>query len=232
MQGDEINRVANIKVIDTGIGIPEHEWENLFKPFMQIDSSLNRHHEGTGLGLSLVYKLVELHGGSVSIKSEVGKGSTFTVSLPWQESDKVPIISEDDYTTPVKKDIKVRNKGAVVLVAEDNEANIVIVESGLTAYGYKVIITRDGGEAIERAHETLPAIILMDIQMPGMDGFEATKQIRADANKQLAKTPIIALTALAMPGDKERCLAAGANVYLSKPVNIKRLVAEIERLLA
>jgi len=226
--GDEINRVVKINVIDTGIGIPEHELDNLFKPFVQIDSGFNRQYEGTGLGLALVYKLVELHGGSVKIESEIGKGSTFTVSLPWQESDKMPSFREDDYVI-TQKNIKVRYAGAVVLMAEDNEANIVAVQSGLTRYGYKVIVARNGIEAIDRAQEIKPAIILMDIQMPGMDGLEASKQIRAD--EQLAKIPIIALTALTMPGDKKRCLDAGANVYLSKPVKVKRLVEEIEKLL-
>jgi CheY-like chemotaxis protein len=229
--GDKINRVANINVIDTGIGIEEHELDNLFKPFTQIDGSLNRQHEGTGLGLALVYKLTELHGGSVNVKSEIGNGSTFTVSLLWQGNSKANVISDDDHVTIVRKDLKVHNKGAVVLVAEDNETNIITVQDGLTAYGYKVITTRDGIEVIERAHEIKPAIILMDIQMQGMDGLEATRQIRADTDEQLAKIPIIALTAIAMPGDKERCLDAGANVYLSKPVNNKRLVGEIEKLL-
>jgi len=228
LRGDEINHVVNISVIDTGIGIPKHELDNLFKPFVQIDSGLSRQHEGTGLGLALVYKLVELHDGSVRVKSEVGKGSTFTVSLPWQESEKIPFLSNDEYVT-TQKDIKVRHAGAVVLLAEDNETNIFAVQMGLTQYGYNVIVAHDGGEAIDCAHETLPAIILMDIQMPNMDGLEATKRIRAD--EKLAKIPIIALTALAMPDDKERCLAAGANVYLSKPVKVKRLVEEIERLL-
>jgi len=119
LQSDKINRVANFNVIDTGIGISEHDLDKLFKPFMQIDSSLSRHHEGTGLGLALVYRLVELHGGSVCIKSEVGKGSTFTVSLPWQENAKVPYCSNDDNIT-TKKNIKVHHAGAVVLVAEFN----------------------------------------------------------------------------------------------------------------
>jgi len=106
------------------------------------------------------------------------------------------------------------------------------VQEGLTAYGYKIIITRNGSEALERAQEIKPDMILMDIQMPCMDGYETTKAIRADTDEQLAKTPIIALTALAMPGDKQRCLDADANVYLSKPVNVKRMVEEIEALLA
>ncbi len=222
--GDEINRVVNISVIDTGIGIPAHELDKLFQPFVQIDSRLNRPYEGTGLGLALVYKLAKLHKGHVNVKSEVGKGSTFTVSLPWQESDKVPTLSEE-----VTTHIKIRHAGAVVLIAEDNEANIVGVETGLTNYGYQVIVTHNGAEAIERAKESKPAIILMDIQMPGMDGLEAIKQIRVDADKQLARTPIIAVTALAMHGDKARCFDAGATAYLSKPLNIKRLVEEIER---
>ena len=227
--GDEINRVVNLNVIDTGIGIPADELDNLFKPFVQIDSSFNRQHEGTGLGLALVYKLTELHGGSVSIESEVGKGSTFTVSLPWQRNSKITTNRDDDQVTI--KNLKVQHAGAMVLLAEDNETNIITVQDGLTAYGYKVIVTRDGAEAIERAKEIKPAIILMDIQMPGMDGYEATKTIRADADTQLAQTPIIALTALAMSNDKQRCLDVGANVYLSKPVIIKRLVAEIEKTL-
>ncbi len=231
LYGDTVNKVVNINVIDTGIGIPEHEMDNLFKPFTQIDGSLNRQHQGTGLGLALVYKLTELHGGSVNVKSEVGSGSTFTVSLPWQGNSKATVISGDDHVTIVKNDLKVHNKGAVVLVAEDNEANIISVQEGLTAYGYNIIIARDGFEAIERTQEIKPDIILMDIQMPGMDGLEAIKAIRADADEQLAQTPIIALTALAMPDDKERSLAAGANVYLSKPVNVKQMVGEIETLL-
>jgi signal transduction histidine kinase/CheY-like chemotaxis protein len=223
--GDEINHVVNINVIDTGIGIPKHELDNIFKPFVSIYSSFSRQHEGTGLGLAFVYKLVELHGASIRAKSEVGKGSTFTVSLPWQDRSKVLAQSEDDYIITQK----VRHAGAVVLVAEDNETNIIAIQRGLTQYGYKVIVARDGIEAIERAHETLPAIILMDIQMPGMDGLEATKQIRADTDEQLAKTPIIAMTALAMPSDKERFFDAGTNAYFSKPVKIKQLVEEIER---
>jgi PAS domain S-box-containing protein len=229
LQGDEKNKVVNMSVIDTGIGIPEHEFGNLFKPFMQIDSGLNRNHAGTGLGLALIYKLVELHGGSVHVESEVGKGSTFRVSLPWQDRSNVPTRRDEDSLKTVQKELKIPHAGSVILVAEDNESNIVTVQTGLTAYGYKVIITRNGIEALEGAKEIKPALILMDIQMPGMDGIEATKQIRADADEQLAKTPIIALTALAMPGDKKRCLDAGANVYLSKPMNIKLLVKEIEK---
>lgn len=230
LQGDEINRVAHFHIIDTGIGIPEDEMALLFKPFVQLDGGSSRHHEGTGLGLALVYKLTELHGGSVHVESEVGKGSRFTVSLAWQVPSEEVYLRYDEPRTVTTKDITVHHASALVLLAEDNETNIVTLQSGLTEYGYKVIVTRNGVEVIECVQETKPAVILMDIQMPGMDGLEATKQIRA--NKELAKIPIIALTALVMPGDEERCLAAGVNSYFSKPVIIKRLVKEIEKQLS
>jgi CheY-like chemotaxis protein len=114
----------------------------------------------------------------------------------------------------------------LILLAEDNESSIDMVLDYLLARGYRLVVARDGAEALERAREERPDLVLMDIQMPGMDGLEATRHMRADA--ELADIPIIALTALAMPGDRERCLEAGANDYLSKPVSLKRLVQAIE----
>jgi CheY-like chemotaxis protein len=112
------------------------------------------------------------------------------------------------------------------LLAEDSEANINTVFEYLTIKGYQVVVARNGAEALERARETRPAVIVMDIQMPGMDGLEATRRVRADAD--LAKIPIIAMTALTMPGDRERCLEAGVNEYVGKPVSLKDLVRMIE----
>jgi CheY-like chemotaxis protein len=114
----------------------------------------------------------------------------------------------------------------LILLAEDNESSINTILDYLLAKGYLVVVARNGVEALERAREERPDLILMDIQMPGMDGLEATRRIRAGAG--LADVPIIALTALAMPGDRERCLEAGANEYLSKPVSLKGLVQTIE----
>jgi CheY-like chemotaxis protein len=113
-----------------------------------------------------------------------------------------------------------------VLLAEDSETNINTVSEYLTIKGYQVVVARNGAEAIERARETRPAVIVMDIQMPGMDGLEATRRVRADAD--LNKIPIIAMTALTMPGDRERCLEAGANEYVGKPISLKDLVRMIE----
>lgn len=231
VKSDPEQKVVRFTVWDTGIGISKQDMKRLFKPFVQIDSSLARQHGGTGLGLSLVYRLTEMHGGSVSLESQIKKGSRFTVSLPWQTpDDEFPtaddkIQAAENETEPQAVEVNPQQP-VLVLLVEDNETNIVTVQDYLNAKGYHVITAREGTEAIERAQEEKPDIILMDIQMPGMDGLEATQRIRAD--EEIAHIPIIALTALAMPGDRERCLAAGVDDYLSKPVRLKNLVAVIE----
>ena len=228
--GDAAQEVVHLTVSDTGIGIAEYDMKKLFQPFMQIDSGLSRHYEGTGLGLALVRRLAEMHGGSVSVTSEVGKGSRFLVSLPWREPTRQEMIAlaDSEYISPVtNQPISRTLHNKLILLAEDNEDNIRSISEYLLLKGYRIIVARNGAETIERAKEEKPNVILMDIQMPVMDGLEAIKRIRADDTK-LAKVPIIALTALAMPGDKERCLAAGADKYLSKPVQLKQLVNLIE----
>jgi len=360
--GDAERNVVTFTVWDTGIGIAPDDLVRLFQPFVQLDSRLARQYEGTGLGLSLVGRMVELHGGSMTVTSEPNTGSRFVVALPWQapeaiDSDAIEaphildtqhgiavhraLIIEDspsaaeqltrylhelDVETiahpqgngsvalareirpevifldillptssgwevlaqlkddPQTRDIPVvivsvvdeqaramalgaagylvkpitrqqiqavlgtlaapgpegdahkvapdQGLGArspLILLAEDNQANITTLADYLLVKGYQVVVARNGAEAIGRAMELHPDLILMDIQMPGMDGLEATRRIRADG--ELADIPIIALTALAMPGDRERCLNAGANDYLSKPVSLKGLVAAIEALL-
>jgi CheY-like chemotaxis protein len=122
------------------------------------------------------------------------------------------------------------SSGPLILLAEDNETSISLFRDYLVARGYRVTVARNGLEAVERAEEERPAVVLMDVQMPGMDGLAATRRLRAHAS--LATVPVIALTALAMPGDRERCLEAGANDYLSKPISMKQLVQAIETQLA
>jgi signal transduction histidine kinase/CheY-like chemotaxis protein len=355
--GEPEHEVIRFVVWDTGIGMTSDELVRLFKPFVQLDNSLSRQHDGTGLGLALVARLVELHGGSISVESEVGKGSRFTVSLPWHEALEIiqtpelveptsdistfrqAVVIEDSSTTAeqltrylhelsIQVSVHPRGEGAVekvlknqpdliildilfpdlsgwevltqlktdpqtkeipvvvvsvvdersrglalgaaeylvkpisrqqlrqalnkvnrqqeelqtallvlpeletkpqlplILLAEDNEINVKFLADYLADKGYRVIVARNGAEALERAREERPKLILMDIQMPGMDGLEATRRIRAD--DELADIPIIAVTALAMSGDRERCLAAGANDYLSKPVGLRNLVSIIE----
>jgi PAS domain S-box-containing protein len=356
----EHNQVYFI-VWDTGIGIAPEHLERLFKPFTQIDSGLNRQHDGTGLGLSLVMRLAEMHGGSVAVASEVGQGSRFTVTLPQltcalsthssaalsttatPTSDHVPrwaLVIEDSLTAAdqitrylnemdVQSVISTRGLDAVnqavdigpdviildilltdvsgwsilqtlktdprtqhipvvvisvvdepkqaealgaaaslvkpisrtqlqavmttifpgqpatpspalvvvpetavpenvprILLADDNETTIEMLSEYLHAHGYQVSVARNGVEAIQRTTEESPDLILMDIQMPRIDGLEAIRRIRA--MHSVADTPIIALTALAMPGDEERCLEAGADAYLSKPVRLRDVVQIIE----
>ncbi len=228
VKGNRAQQVVNFTVWDTGIGISGEEMRQLFKPFVQIDSSLSRQHEGTGLGLSLVSRLTEMHQGGVSVESEVGRGSRFTVSLPWRvagsQSSKV---GESATAEPaLEKAVDNNLQPAYILLAEDNEVNIETLRDFLKVNGHNIIEARNGLEAIERAKKERPDLILMDIQMPEMDGLEAIRRLKADETTR--HIPIIALTALAMPGDRERCLAAGANEYLSKPVKLAQLLQLIQ----
>jgi PAS domain S-box-containing protein len=373
VKGDAEGQLVCFTVWDNGIGIPAEKQPLLFKPFTQLDSSLSRQYGGTGLGLALVARLTEMHGGSVSLESGPEKGSRFTVTLPWSPSlhaldeepcDDIPavearrgatasirqalvvedsqgdaeqiarylielgvnpviqkegmnvidraleikpdliildimlpdidgwevlralkadprtgsipvvissVIDErgagrdmgaDDYIVkPISRDqlkkvlctvLKGKEEGVramviasdlqgggyqarggpLVLLADDNETTISIISEYLYAHGFRVIVARNGGEACERARESHPDIILMDIQMPGVDGLEAMRAIRAEEDRKLREVPIIALTALAMVGDRERCLGAGADEYLSKPVGLKRLVKAIDHVIA
>lgn len=219
------------QVQDSGIGIAPEDLPRLFQAFTQIDSSLNRTQAGTGLGLVMVKQIVELHGGSVGVESSLGIGSCFTVRLPYEPS--LAQISPPATLSPPQTAVDAVDSPAeiapLLLMAEDNPDNISTFSSYLTAQGYRLLIAHDGEEAVALAKARCPDLILMDIQMPNMDGFEAMRQIRAVP--QLANVPIIALTALAMKGDLERCMAAGATHHLTKPIKLKQLVESIQQFL-
>ena len=205
-------------VSDTGIGIPQELQKKLFKPFVQLDSQLTRRYSGTGLGLALVYRMAELHGGRVSLKSTPGTGSVFSVYLPWnpkQGKSSSPSDDEDE------KPAAAVNGLPRLLLADDNAVNAAMLSGYLENVGYHVTCVLDGVELVAAALHQPPDIILMDVQLPHMDGLEATQRLRSDP--AFPKIPIIALTALAMPGDRERCLDAGVNDYLSKPIGLKEL---------
>lgn len=236
VDGDPERGVISFSVWDTGEGIAAEDLGRLFKPFVQLDGRLSRRHSGTGLGLALVRRLTELCGGGVSVESEVDGGSRFTVTLPLQASpDQQPSgeLNEEGRAGGGRltggQSTSDSDLG-LVLIAEDNEANIGMFSQCLQAAGFRVVAARNGREAVEIATERRPDIILMDIQMPEVDGLEAIRRIRSDP--ELRGIPLVALTALAMPGDRERCLTAGADEYLSKPVGLKELVGTMKEQLA
>jgi PAS domain S-box-containing protein len=216
-----------LTVTDTGIGITADNLHKLFQPFIQIDSPLNRQYDGTGLGLALVKKIVELHGGYVRATSEVGVGSQFAIAIPYsgnisQQTQNPIIISPSLLSTVVDSDRDL----PVILVAEDDESNILTLTTYLDAKGFRLKIARNGQQAIDLVKIEPPDIILMDIQMPKVDGLEAIKYIRSNGFTM----PIITTTAFAMAGDREKCLAAGADDYISKPIKLKLLFTTIQQL--
>ncbi|MDP8228523.1 MAG: PAS domain S-box protein, partial [Candidatus Electryoneaceae bacterium] len=232
--GDEKDRILHFTVWDTGIGIAPEDKERVFQPFTQLESGLTRRYAGTGLGLTLVSRMTELLGGTLSLETKPNHGSRFTISLSYdaaavddtQQPDikKNPeklIISDADHTQGLEN--------VSILVADDDDDSIAIIKKYLTSLGCIVIIAHNSKEAIEKTIRERPDLIIMDIQMPEMDGLEAIRRIRSTDN--LNDIPIIALTALAMMGDRERCLSAGADEYLSKPMDLDQLVELINELI-
>ncbi len=216
--------VMEFSVVDSGIGIAPQDLERLFSPFTQLDSKLSRQYAGTGLGLSLVLRLAELQGGTVSVKSEVGVGSRFTVALPWKSSTS-DIATNDHAQDQHATEFSAHESGPLILIADDNESNLLTVGDYLRAHDFRVIEARNGLEAVKTVRTRKPSLVLMGVQMPIMDGIDAIENLRGDMS--LAAMPILALTSRAMVGDGERCIQAGANDYLSKPVNLKQLVQTI-----
>lgn len=232
VQADSMNEVLHFSVIDTGIGIAPEDINKLFQPFVQVDSSFSRRYAGTGLGLALVQRIIEMHGGGVSVESEIAKGSRFTVSLPWtlventgsrrgkpMESNRSNSQFSVPYSPPLMP--------YLVLLVEDNEENSFVIKDYLEVQGYRVAIAKNGLQAVQMTKTQRPDVVLMDIQLPEIDGIEAARRIRCEA--RLAQIPIIALTSLVMPGQQEKCLAAGMSEYLAKPVSMKNLVQAIAR---
>lgn len=225
-----------LEVFDSGIGIPEDKLHLLFRPFQQIDSSLTRRHEGTGLGLALTKRLAELHGGTVSVESKENEGSTFRVWLPLTEmrSSKRANTRESErqeFGTIVLNPELSRNDAKRILAVEDQPFNQALLSEVLELEGYAVEWIHDGKAMLERLHspwvtpDSLPHLILMDIQLPEVDGFELIRQLKA--HPLWHRVPVIAVTAMAMAGDRDRCLEAGADDYLSKPLELEKLIVTV-----
>ena len=213
-----------ITVSDTGIGIPDDKIEYIFEPFTQVDGSLTRKYKGTGIGLGIVRQLVHLMGGSICIDSTTGAGTTFYVTIQCKWSLLKPTAA----TMAQAETSRIRH-GFRVLVAEDDRVNLFTATRFLERLGCLATGANDGREAMTLLAAEHFDCILMDVQMPVMDGVEATKAIRASQELGAkARTPIIAMTAHAMPGDREQFLAAGMDGYISKPVDMD----ELERILS
>lgn len=204
-----------ITVNDTGIGIPPEKLRDIFEPFSQVDNFMSRRHEGTGLGLAISKKVVELMGGEIIAESDGLNGTSFTFTIAYKPSEEEPegqALREDPARRPLR-----------ILLAEDNTVNQLVLTKMLEKLGHQVTVTESGQEAVDAAVAEGYDLILMDIHMPGMNGLEASRMIRQSLPGD--KCPVIvAVTANALKGDRENCLAAGMNDYISKPVRRDMLV--------
>lgn len=222
-EADLATNRLHFSVIDTGIGIPPEKRSRLFRKFDQLDPSTSRYHGGTGLGLAICEELVRLMGGQIGVESAPSRGSTFWFTLPLVKAEKPLQITENTKESPSGESLESLPNGRILL-AEDNRTNQIVALALLERLGQKVTVVPSGGEALEALRKENFDLVLMDLQMPGMDGAEATRRIRSGgAGLGNASIPIIAMTAHAMEGDEERCLEIGMNAYLSKPVRAAKL---------
>jgi signal transduction histidine kinase/DNA-binding NarL/FixJ family response regulator len=229
--GQAATRVT-LAISDTGIGLTEQQRARLFQPFAQADSSTTRRFGGTGLGLSIVKRLAQLMGGDVAIASTPGAGSTFTVTLVLKAApadSPLQILLRPTAVKPAAK--PVRNERFRVLVVDDHPVNLEVLVRQLDLLGINADVASDGVEAFEAWNAGRYTAVLADIHMPRMDGYELARRIRAvEADgRKTGRTPIVAVTANAMKGEEERCIGAGMDAYLVKPVNIDRLRTTLER---
>lgn len=216
-----------IEVSDTGAGIPSQKLGDIFEKFTQADSSITRKYGGTGLGLAITRRLVEIHGGKIRVESEVGKGSSFFVTIPF---DPAPL--SEPAPSVESRPAAPESPGVRLLLVEDNLVNQKVVLAMLRKRGYQIEIANDGREALDKLEAAARPydLVLMDVQMPVLDGLETTRLLRRDP--RWAKLPVVAMTAHAMTGDREKCMEAGMNGYISKPVQPAHLITTLERHLA
>ena len=222
-------------VSDTGIGFQQNHASTLFEPFVQADGSSTRRYGGTGLGLTIAKQLVELMGGQIGVESQEGKGSTFWFTGVFEKQPRVLIAAtEKAYTpcatSPLPQPPPAAAKHSRILLAEDNLTNQAVAKAMLSKLGHDADVVANGAEALQALREADYDLVLMDCGMPGMDGYAATRCIRAgQSGSHNSYIPIVALTADAMSGDRDRCLAAGMNDYLAKPVDLRSLARALEK---
>jgi CheY-like chemotaxis protein len=218
---DDATSKLRLEVSDTGIGVPEGTLGKLFRPFFQADSSRTRRHSGSGLGLSISKQLVEMMGGQIGVESVYGQGSTFWCEIEMQAS-ALPVETNANSSAPAAI------RPLRILVAEDNVSSQKILGALLGQEGHTLVFANDGTAAVAMAASDTFDVILMDVMMPLMDGITATRRIRGLGGRS-SGVPIIALTANALLGDRDRYLAAGMTDYLSKPIDVAALFSAIAR---
>jgi two-component system, sensor histidine kinase len=241
---DERNAIIRFSVSDTGIGIPENRQDILFSPFTQVDGSTTRKYGGTGLGLAISKQLVGLMNGKIGVESEEGKGSTFWFTAVFEKqmarpgsADERPaeiegggIIGRFAAEPIIPESFKRKIR---ILVAEDNPVNQKVAQAMLRKMGLQADVVANGLEAVNALRSIPYDLVLMDCQMPEMDGFEATRVIRQEGSKSLnPRIPIIAMTAATMQGDREKCIQAGMSDFIAKPIQIRELSEMLARWLA
>ena len=241
---DERNVTIRFSVRDTGIGIPANRQDRLFSPFTQVDGSTTRRYGGTGLGLAISKQLAELMRGKIGLESEEGKGSTFWFTAVFEKQPAGSGLTDETFA-------KIEGEGAIersaarpaisendkrkirILVVEDNPVNQKVAQAMLRKMGLRADVMSDGQEAVNALQMVPYDLVLMDCQMPEMDGFKATRCIRQEGSKALnPRIPIIAMTAATMKGDREKCIQAGMNDFIAKPVQQRELAEIIARWLA
>jgi CheY-like chemotaxis protein/HPt (histidine-containing phosphotransfer) domain-containing protein len=234
---NEAGVVLHFQVRDSGIGIPKEKQQMIFDAFTQVDSSTTRNYGGTGLGLAITSRLVQLMGGKIWVESEPGRGSTFHFTSRFEFTGAVPRTTnpralESIQRLPAAASLPSTSQaaqGMKILLAEDNALNRRLAIALLQKRGHHIAATENGQEALDVLERENFDLVLMDVQMPVLDGLDAIRAIRAKEQSSGSHLPIIALTAHAMKGDRERCLAAGADEYVTKPIRTPDLLAAIDR---
>ncbi|MDV3503386.1 ATP-binding protein [Marinobacter sp. M-5] len=216
---------VKIDVIDTGIGMSKEGLHRIFSPFSQADTDTTRLYGGTGLGLTLCRQLIERMHGQILVDSEVGRGTHFTVTLPLPVYETA--LTEPEPAATRENNAAAGSAALAILLVEDNQVNQLVASSLLRKLGHTVDLAENGKRALQAMENRTYDMVLMDCQMPVMDGYEATRQIRE--NPAWKTLPVIAVTANVMQGDRENCLASGMNDYITKPYNRNDLKAVIER---